>query len=353
MFDLVGPRMGASLPVTAFALALALGAPRVEAQTPTAATATPPPPPEDDPDRAVVDHAIDLLATGNTVEARRVLAPEVQRRALTPDSLHAIAVLDRLAGQMQLRMPTTVAGDGASGDEAPPATAGAARRPRVRSGAEVAALYTTGFLYGVGTGVWIDALIDVNDARVGVWIPLLLAGAGIGAAYLLDNPTHIQPGRATAINTGLLLGITAGAGVWVTHDVATENWRAATGSSVMWTSATLGMGLGYGIAALTDSSAASANFALSLGVWGAALGLINGGIAGADNLGAFLLGGEVVGTAAALATAGILKPGPYQSRWLDLGVIAGGLLAGGVDVLLSPTAEALARPRRWRSSKWG
>lgn len=328
-------RLRGSCWIVGVALALSSGlySLHCEAQTPPGqgATAPLPPPPEDDPDRVVIDHAVDLLATGNTAEARRVLSPEVQRRGLSPDSLNAIAVLDRLAGQMQLRMPT--AAQTPPGDE-DGATAATQNRSRERGGAEAVALYTSGFLYGVGTGVWIDALASVDDARVGVWVPLLLGAAGIGAAYLLDNPTHIRPGRASAINTGMLLGVVAGAGVWATHDISTTNWRTSTGSSVVWSATTLGIGLGYGLSALTDSTPASANFTLSLGVWGAALGLINGYIADSENPAAFLLAGEVVGVGAALATTSVLRPGPYQSRWLDLGVIAGGLLAGGIDVLI-------------------
>ncbi len=42
----------------------------------------------------------------------------------------------------------------------------------------MAYLYGVGPAYGVGTGIWIDALADVNDPGIAFIAPLVLGGRG-------------------------------------------------------------------------------------------------------------------------------------------------------------------------------
>ncbi|MBI5515686.1 MAG: hypothetical protein HY909_18030 [Deltaproteobacteria bacterium] len=342
----------------AWLLAAGLWGAGASAQTAPGAAASqgaaPPPPPDDaassanDPAwREAVDEATRLLAAGRVTEARALLRRALEGRALDPTGYDALAVLQRLADAMDLSAP-------ADSDPAP-GPADARRGPAPRSSFELVTLYGTGLAFGGGTGLWVDALAEIDNARAGVWIPLLGAGLGVLGAYALDRGEPLRAGRATAMNTGMLLGAAAGLSVALQHhdsiDIETDRcfgtgslacdarfsdrWRARGIATSMWLGAGLGLGLGYGVSALTDSSPGSASYVLSAGAWGGLLGLFAGILGRFDNsLGAFWLAGSGVGTAAALATAHVLRPTQAQTRWLDLGVLGGGLLGLGAAVLV-------------------
>jgi hypothetical protein len=171
----------------------------------------------------------------------------------------------------------------------------------------------------------------------------------------MDRGRPLRAGRATAMNTGLLLGASAGLAVALQHndsidierercfsvggtvcDVSgSDRWKTRGIATATWLGAGLGLGLGYGIASLTDSAPGSASFVLSAGTWGGFLGFFAGILGDFDNsLGAFWLAGSGLGTIAAVSTAQVLRPTQAQTRWLDLGVLGGGLLGLGVAVLV-------------------
>ncbi len=106
-------------------------------------------------------------------------------------------------------------------------------------------------------------------------------------------------------------------------------------TTVAWAGATVGLGAGIGLAALTEPRPSTSAFILSGGFWGTVLGFMTGYATGDDDhFGSFALGGEAIGVAAAAATAGILRPTHAQVRWMDLGALTGALVGFGVGFLL-------------------
>jgi len=108
------------------------------------------------------------------------------------------------------------------------------------------------------------------------------------------------------------------------------------------------IGVGIGVAHAGDAAPGTATFTLSGGVWGGLVGAaLERGFRAEGGRevppGAGLLVGGATGALAAMVTARWLRPTPTQTRWLDLGAIAGffvGLLAAAKTD--DPPAVALA-----------
>src|SRR5262249_52869635 len=89
-----------------------------------------------------------------------------------------------------------------------------------RSNGEMAVLYGASVGYGVGTGIWIDALgkgTDPGSARIA---PLTRRASPPLAVYFWDNCDTLRRGVPASIATGLLLGAGEGVGI------ASLNWQA-------------------------------------------------------------------------------------------------------------------------------
>lgn len=197
---------------------------------------------------------------------------------------------------------------------------------------ESMALYALASSYGLALGAWgavgITSVRDDAPATL-VVLPVLGLGAGIVTAALLDGRREIRRGRVYAANAGFVLGITGALGV----DMLTEGPLAGATpfarASAYLGAATVGLGAGIAVAHTTDAMPGSASFALSGGFWGAVAGASFQRALADDRTvprgGEGLLVGEVVGVAAALATAHALRPTPSQTRWLDLGALLGTL----------------------------
>ncbi len=299
----------------ALCLALCLGAWSAAAQTPPERS-----------ERQACDEASSLLAEGRFVDARALLDAELSRRQIDPASTHALAVLRRLADAMERRAAPAL-------PPPPPAPPPPARVDE-RAGLEAATLYATTVGYGLATGAWLDAQLEITELKAVVWIPLVGAGAGVVAAYLADNPRSIRRGVPTAMGAGLTLGLLGGAALGV-QGWRTGEWGVATMATSAWAGATVGLGAGLGLALLADPSPAAGAFALSGGLWGALLGFMTGYAVGdEEHYGSFALAGEAIGVAGAVAASVALRPTHAQVRWMDLGVLAGGLVGAGIGVLL-------------------
>lgn len=331
-------------------LALTLAASRAVAQEGPAPSWGPPPPAAaaaEAGDQAAIDEASAAIVAGRPEEARRVLDARLPGRSLPPYA--TIPTLHRIATQMSLRAPQM---------ELPPA-------PRAsqgaRGGGEAFTLYSTLFAWGVGTGIYIDVLAELDDARTALWVPILTAAAGITGAWLMDR-TPMRRGRPSGIASGLVLGagfstllmtqlnedrvydrcetVTYGGGSFSACD-EDEKLMITT----VWLGATLGMGAGYALAALTDAPPAHINFVTSTGLWGGVLGV---GVALAtedsDHIGTAGMLGEAIGIGAGAAIAATLHPSESQTRWMSLGVLGGGLLGAGIAVIPSSEYESLAIP---------
>lgn len=327
-------------PAVAASVAIALCAGSASAQTRPAPL---PPPPQGDSvapglepdadDRAAIDQASELLATGRPDEAQRVLQPRVARGGFTPGSYAALPVLDRLARRMALQPPSMLRDAAASsGDDRPRDD----RTPGPRAGFEGFTLYAGAIVYGAFTGVWIDVMAGIDSASAAVWIPLLLGGAGAGAAYLAERQGGtLRRGRPAAMSTGMNLGAIGGLclGIWGADN---EGWDEKGVFTSTWLGATLGVGAGLALSVATDSSPAAASFVGSGGYFGAGFGLITAISLEIESewwpITALI--GEGVGVGLTAALAGTLRPATSQVRWMDLGIIAGGALGGGIAVLI-------------------
>lgn len=318
----------------AVALTAGLTARAARAQT-TPDEVPPPPPPAaqtqtlqcpacvpDDASRVAIDQATELMAQGRAAEARRVLRPRLSGTSPWPRSYDALSVLDRLAVRLAAAPPSTTPTELAP--------------PRSRDGLEAASVYTSAILLGVGTGIWIDVMAEVDDTRAAVIAPLLLGGAGAGAVYLGERLNgSLRRGHGTAMSNGVLLGALAGSlfGAW---GGSAERWSGRAVASTVWGGAMLGLGAGLGAGAITDITPAAASFVGSGGIWGSLFGLGVAMIADVDADG-YLLGaltGELAGVALGAALTGTLRPTEAQVHWMDLGFLSGGLIGTGLAVLI-------------------
>lgn len=311
----------------ALCLALTAFASRAGAQVPSTEQR-----PAEQSEREVCDAAQALITGHHLADARALLDAEITRRSLDATSTHPFAVLRRLVDAMDRASAPVLPPPPPPPVAAPPPPPPAGRDDR--TGLEAAALYATTMSYGLATGAWLDAQLEITDLKAMPWLPLVGVGAGAVAAYLADNPRSVRSGVPTALGAGLTLGLLGGASLGL------QGWRAGqwgvpTMSTVAWAGATLGLGAGIGLAALTNPRPATSSFILSGGFWGTVLGFMTGYATGDDDhFGSFALGGEAVGIAAAAATAGLLRPTHAQVRWMDLGALTGALVGMGVGLLL-------------------
>jgi hypothetical protein len=365
------------LPAVLLALA-ALGPRAAHAQTAPATTAPPAPwqaaspPPAGPPiateatddatlspeERARIEQSAALIARGRPADALRLLDARLRPPQESPYA--TVPVLRRVArmmlspdGASEPASPGTTppSGDG----DAPPADGS-------RSSAEAFSLYSSLFLYGVGTGVYVDVMAEIDDVRGAVWVPILLGAGGIGAAYLLDHPQRLRASRGYGISTGLTLGLAAGIALSVELEERNAygrcEWDSVTGDSrcpffdegrgiatTMWLTSTAGLAAGYAVGALVQPSAANYGFVNATGLYGGLLGVMTLGVLDANEgygLGWLLGEGVGIGLGAVMATQ--LKPTESQTRWMSLGVLGGGLLGAGVAVLLSESYDSASVP---------
>ncbi|MGO9838942.1 MAG: hypothetical protein ACLP1X_32575 [Polyangiaceae bacterium] len=121
---------------------------------------------------------------------------------------------------------------------------------RYRSPGEMAYLFGVGLAYGVGTGVWIDALGKVNDPGI-AFLPALALGAGVPIGlYVWDQQQEFERGVPSSIATGLLLGGIEGIAIdglqWqLTGNGGPNTWSFSTWTTVTFVAATAGGVGGY------------------------------------------------------------------------------------------------------------
>ncbi len=152
---------------------------------------------------------------------------------------------------------------------------------RYRSPGEMAYLYGIGAAYGVGTGIWIDAIAHVNDPGLDLIAPLLLgAGVPIGL-YALDYNYEFDRGVPSSIATGLLLGGVEGIAIgglqWqLTGNGGPQTWNFATQTSVTFLTATAGGIGGYAFGEWLQPDPRNLAFIASGAGWGAIAGAVFG-----------------------------------------------------------------------------
>jgi len=210
-----------------------------------------------------------------------------------------------------------------------------ARAVNERTTDEIAQLYAASILYGVGTGVWIDTHVQSPSTATVVLPMLLFAGASVGGVALLDVNHPLHYGVAQSSVSGLYLGLEEGVllSLWnQTQSNASSQWQGSTVADVIWTFSTLGV-VGGGVLGNTlGTTPGRASFVGSSGLWAGVLtGFAAEAFTGSGH-GALLAAdvGLNLGIVGGLLTAGPVSPSIARVRFLDLGGIGGGLLAGGL-----------------------
>lgn len=355
------------LPAVLLALA-ALGPRAAHAQTAPATTAPPAPwqaaspPPAAPPvaaeatddatlspeERARIEQSAALIGRGRPGDALRLLDARLRPPQESPYA--TVPVLRRVARMMLA--PEGAAEPAAPGATPPSGEGETAPTDGSRSSAEAFSLYSSLFLYGVGTGIYVDVMAEIDDFRGAVWVPILLGAGGIGAAYLLDHPQRLRASRGYGMSTGLTLGLAAGLALGTELEDRNAfgrcEWDSVTGESrcpffnegrgvatTVWLTSTAGLAAGYAVGALVQPSVANYGFVNATGLYGGLLGVMTLGVLDANEgygLGWLLGQGVGIGLGAVMATQ--LKPTESQTRWMSLGVLGGGLLGFGVAVLL-------------------
>ena len=205
-----------------------------------------------------------------------------------------------------------------------------------REAGEMTALYVTSILYGVGSGIWLDALFKIKDPGVAVIMPIAFgAAAPIGAFLWDDQGGPLHRGVPSMISTGLVLGAVEGVAIsgvqWQYGREKEKDWTLQTQTSVTWIMATAGGVGGWAFGEWLRPDPRSMGFILSGSGWGTLSGTMLGiAVSGKDwKDGASVAG--LIGYNVGLVGAGALSIAhtpSWQSQkymWMGYGL---GALAG-------------------------
>ena len=214
-----------------------------------------------------------------------------------------------------------------------------AKATGIRTTDELAILYTNAVLYGVGTGFFVGAAVDAKGPA-GFVLPMIgTAGVASALIYAADRGKGMPYGVPQSITTGLYLGFEQGL-LWTLWQDANNSysnrWKENTKAAVIWGSATLGALAGGIVGATSTATPGRASWVGSTGLWTGVVAGFAGLAAHGDGRGddaAFELTaaiGVAAGAGIGLLTAKAVSPSIARVRFLDLGALAGGLLAGGL-----------------------
>jgi hypothetical protein len=222
-----------------------------------------------------------------------------------------------------------------------------ARRPEVRTGDEMSALYTTAVLYGLGTSGWVTLQLKPQSLG-GALLPfVLITPASVGAIAIADRYRPFGHGVPHAIAAGAYLGL--GECIWVAgyqrerarRTGASKAWGAETVSTALWASSTAGAAAGGFLGAWRRPTPGRVSFTASAAIWGGAVPALAASaleartgrrgetayLAGAFGSGVGLVGGVLLGPR--------IAPSVARVRFLDLGGVGGMLLGVGTYALVA------------------
>jgi hypothetical protein len=240
-----------------------------------------------------------------------------------------------------------------------------------RSPNEMAFLYGVGAAYGVGTGIWLDALGHLSDPGLAIIAPLILGAAAPVGVYVWDQQREFDRGVPSSIATGLLLGGVEGIAVsglqWqLTGNGGPHTWDFRTWTSITFATSTLGGIGGFVFGEWIQPDPRSLALIASASGWGAMTGVLFGsgvvsgnsdwtdgaavwGFAG-YNLGILAAGVastvyvpsyETIKYMWAGETLGILATMPIYIFYVNGGEIRHGLIANAVGGLAGLTIATL------------
>ncbi|HEX3852153.1 MAG TPA: hypothetical protein VHW01_14375 [Polyangiaceae bacterium] len=217
----------------------------------------------------------------------------------------------------------------------------------LRTQQELTLLYSTAFVYGLGTSAWVALETEPKNVAAAVLPFAAITTASVGSVALIDGYRPFRRGVPQSISTGVYLGF--GEGIWAVgyqHAFATRRddvatWKDKEVASVLWGGATLGAIGGAVVGSLRDTTPGRVSFTLSTSLWG---GLISSfattalspdearrtehGFAGG-------LIGYNVGLLGGLIFAPSIQPSIARVRFVDLGGLGGGLIGAGTYSLIA------------------
>lgn len=284
------------------------------------------------------ERARTMMLEGKYEEAERDLVA-LSQTAPTPQDRHLAIELARLCALYVARRDTTVV-------QAP------APKP-IRSSDELTLLYTSSFLYGVGSGVWF--LLETKpDSALTATLPFAaLTAAPVIAVATIDGTKRFARGVPHAISAGLYLGL--GEGIWLvgyqsgrSTRTGGSKWQPESVVGVLWTGSTLGATLGGALGSSLVTTPGRVSFTASTTLWaGAITGLAAGAIVPDDSSHterAYGIAGigYNAGLAGGILFAGDVSPSVARVRLVDLLGVTGGLVATGSYLTLAKTTEVRA-----------
>jgi hypothetical protein len=204
-------------------------------------------------------------------------------------------------------------------------------RPKSTS-LEIGYLYVTAGAYGVGTGIWFDALAGIDDPGLQFIAPGLLGVAAPVGVLLLDSPP-MPRGMPSAIATGMIVGAGEGLGVASYQFVSAreENeWPFLGLASSEVIGSTVGGVAGYAFYYFFRPSPKTNIFIASGAFWGSVLGSAFGGGASEGEWDeandTISLGGLIGFNVAVAGTVGLSTV--WTPSWNQIGWMWGGLAIG-------------------------
>jgi len=224
----------------------------------------------------------------------------------------------------------------------------------LRSSGEMTLLYSTAFVYGLGTSAWVALLAQPKNLG-GALLPFaVLTTAAVGGVSLADSYRPFRKGVPQSIASGAYLGF--GEGIWlvgIQHAGAARRedgsaWDSKRVATALWGGATLGAVGGGLVGALRQPTPGRVSFTLSTSLWGglvtsfAAAALVTDESRRTEQ--AFTVGmiGYNVGLAGGLIFAPRVAPSVARVRFVDLGGIGGGLVGAGLYTLAAGGGDSRA-----------
>ena len=220
----------------------------------------------------------------------------------------------------------------------PPYYPAARRTSEPASSLEIGTLYGMSAGYGVGTGIWLDAELGIDDPGMRFLPPVILGLAAPVGVFFLDRP-RMPSGVPAAIAVGMAIGAGEGVGIASYQFVTAkqgEGWGFRGFSRAVFIGSTAGTALGA-VAAFTMEPSPKTSILLASGVgWGTVVGSAFGyGMTrahsdfGEANDGAALGGliGYNAGLVATAALSTVWVPSYKSLEWMWLGFGAGAVIS--------------------------
>ncbi|XXY53817.1 hypothetical protein WME91_22030 [Sorangium sp. So ce269] len=190
---------------------------------------------------------------------------------------------------------------------------------------EVGYLYATSVAYGVGTGIWFDAVVGIDDPGVQFIAPAVLGVAAPVGVYFLDQPP-MPRGMPSAIATGMVIGAGEGLGIASYQYVSArkgKEWGFLGLATSEVIGSTVGGAAGLGFYYLLRPKPQTNMLLASGAVWGTIIGSEFGAAASngswSESNDSVSLGGLIgfnVATAGAVGLAIAWTPSWNQLAWM-------------------------------------